>query len=59
MAAEFEEGLAWLADVEDADDVRVCGEGGEEVEVVGGGGEAEERGWGGEGGFAWAGGGVW
>lgn len=34
MAAQLEEGLAWLADVEDADYVGVCGEGGEEVEVV-------------------------
>lgn len=42
MAAEFEQGLAGLADVEDADYVGICGEGGEEVGVVWGGGEAEE-----------------
>jgi hypothetical protein len=37
MAAELEEGLAWLSDVKDADEVAVGGEGGEEVGVVGGG----------------------
>ena len=40
MALEFEEGLARLADVEDADAVAVLGEGSEEVGVVGRGGEA-------------------
>lgn len=44
VAFEFEERLARLADVEDADAVAVLGEGGEEMGVVGGGGEAEERG---------------
>jgi hypothetical protein len=46
MAAEFEEGGARLADVEDADEGAVRGKGGEEVGVVGRGGETEER-WGG------------
>lgn len=43
MAAELEKGLAWLADVEDADQVAVGGKGGEEVGVVRRGGETEER----------------
>lgn len=38
VAAEFEEGGAGLAHVEDADDVAVGGEGGEHVGVEGGGG---------------------
>jgi hypothetical protein len=42
VAFEFEESLAWLADVEDADCGGVLGEGGEEVGVMGGGGDAEE-----------------
>lgn len=37
VAAEFDEGLAGLADVEDAHDGRVLGEGGDEVLIVGGG----------------------
>lgn len=36
VALELEEGLAWLSDVEDADDVRVLGEGRKEVGVMGG-----------------------
>jgi hypothetical protein len=44
VAFEFEQGLAWLTHVEDADCGGVGGEGGEEVGVVGGGGDAEE-GW--------------
>ena len=35
MALEFEEGLAGLADIEDADDVGILAEGREEVGVVG------------------------
>ncbi len=42
MAAEFEQRLAWLADVEDADQRGVGGDGGEEMGVVRGGGDAEE-----------------
>ena len=42
MAAEFEEGLPGLADVEDADDGRVGGEGGEEVGVMRGCRKTEE-----------------
>lgn len=44
MAAEFEEGLTRLPDVENADETGVGGKGGEEVGVVGGCGEAEEWG---------------
>ncbi len=36
VAAQLQHGLARLADVEDADDVAVGGEGSEEVEVMGG-----------------------
>jgi hypothetical protein len=42
VAVELEQCLAWLADVEDADDFRVLREGCQEVGVVRGGGEAEE-----------------
>lgn len=48
MAAEFEEGLARLADIEDPDEGGVCGDCGEEVGVVRGGGNAEEGWWEGE-----------
>lgn len=48
MAAQFKECLARLSDVEDADDVGVGGECGEEMVVVWGGSEAEKRWWGGE-----------
>jgi hypothetical protein len=44
MPAQLEEGLPRLADVEDADQRGLGGEGREEVGVVGGGGDAEERG---------------
>lgn len=43
MAFEFQERLARLADVKDADTVAVLGESGEEVGVVRGGGQAKER----------------
>jgi hypothetical protein len=40
---KFEKRLARLADVKDADDRRILGEGGEEMGVVGGGGDTEKR----------------
>lgn len=55
MAVEFEEGLARLADVENADDGGVLRECGEEVCVMRGGGDAEERRWVGECGWTGAG----
>lgn len=42
MAAELKECLAGLPRIEDADKVRVCGEGCKEMRVVGRCGEAEE-----------------
>jgi hypothetical protein len=42
VAAQFEEGLAWLTDVQYTDDVGVLGEGGEEVVVVRGGCEPKK-----------------
>lgn len=49
MAFEFEEGLAGLAHVENADDGGFLGEGREEVGIVRRGGEAEEWRWEGDG----------
>lgn len=48
VAFELEERLAWLSDVEDANDGGVLGEGGEEVSIVRRGGDAEKRWWVGE-----------
>jgi hypothetical protein len=45
VAFEFQEGLTWLAHVEDADGGGVRREGGEEVRIVRGGGDAEEGRW--------------
>ena len=45
MTTKLVQCCARLTDVENADDVRIGGEGGEKVAVVGRGGEAEESRW--------------